>query len=176
MVAEADLLGPARVREGDVLIGLASTGLHANGYSLVRKAFDRYDLAETPEGLTRPLIDELLEPCAIDAPVVLSMARDGLLHAAAHITGGGFHENIPRALPPGMGAEIRRGAWPEPPIFSLVQASSGASDDDMFSTFNMGVGMVLVVDPSVAEEVLGRNDPRAFTIGRVVPGAGVSIT
>jgi phosphoribosylformylglycinamidine cyclo-ligase len=176
VVAEADLLGPARVREGDVLIGLASTGLHANGYSLVRKAFDRYDLAETPEGLTRPLIDELLEPCAIDAPVVLSMARDRLLHAAAHITGGGFHENIPRALPPGMGAEIRRGAWPEPSIFSLVQASSGASDDDMFSTFNMGVGMVLVVDPAVAEEVLGRNDPRAFTIGRVVPGGGVSIT
>jgi phosphoribosylformylglycinamidine cyclo-ligase len=176
VVAEADLLGPARVREGDVLIGLASTGLHANGYSLVRKALDRYDLADTPEGLTRPLVDELLEPCAIDAPVVLSMARDGLLHAAAHITGGGFHENIPRALPPGMGAEIRRGAWPEPPIFSLVQASSGASDDDMFSTFNMGVGMVLVVDPSVAEEVLGRNDPRAFSIGRVAPGAGVSIT
>ncbi len=175
VVAEADLLGPARVREGDVLIGLASTGLHANGYSLVRKTLDRYDLADTPEGLTRPLVDELLEPCAIDAPVVLSLARDGLLHAAAHITGGGFHENIPRALPPGTGAEIRRGAWPEPPIFSLVQAASSASDDDMFSTFNMGVGMVLVVDPAVAEEVLGRNDPRAFTIGRVVPGAGVSI-
>jgi phosphoribosylformylglycinamidine cyclo-ligase len=175
VVAEADLLGPARVRDGDMLIGLASTGLHANGYSLVRKALDRFDLADTPEGLTRPLVDELLEPCAIDAPVVLSMARDGLLHAAAHITGGGFHENIPRALPPGMGAEIRRGSWPEPPIFSLVQAASGASDDDMFSTFNMGVGMVLVVDPSVAEEVLGRNVPRAFMIGRVVPGAGVSI-
>ena len=176
VVAEADLLGPARVRDGDVLIGLASTGLHANGYSLVRKALDRYDLRETPEGLTRPLVDELLEPCAIDAPVVLSMARDGLLHAAAHITGGGFHENLPRALPSGMGAEVDRGAWPEPPIFSLVQTASGASDDDMFSTFNMGVGMVLVVDPSVAEEVLGRNDPRASTIGRVVPGAGGSIT
>ena len=175
VVAEADLLGPPRVGEGDVLIGLASTGLHANGYSLVRRALDRYDLMDTPEGLTRPLVDELLEPCAIDAPVVLSLARDGLLHAAAHITGGGFHENIPRALPPGMGAEIQRGAWPEPSIFSLVQASSGASDDDMFSTFNMGVGMVLVVDPAVAEEVLGRNDPRAFTMGRVVPGAGVSI-
>jgi phosphoribosylformylglycinamidine cyclo-ligase len=176
VVAEADLLGPARVRDGDVLIGLASTGLHANGYSLVRKALDRYDLTETPEGLTRPLVDELMEPCAIDAPVILSMARDGLLHAAAHITGGGFHENLPRALPPGMGAELDRSAWPEPPIFSLVQSASDASDDDMFSTFNMGVGMVLVVDPSVAEEVLGRNDPRAFTIGRVVPGAGVSIT
>jgi len=174
VVAEADLLGPPRVGEGDVLIGLASTGLHANGYSLVRRALDRYDLMDTPEGLTRPLVDELLEPCAIDAPVVLSLARDGLLHAAAHITGGGFHENIPRALPPGMGAEVHRGAWPEPPIFSLVQASSGASDDDMFATFNMGVGMALVVDPAVAEEVLGRNGSRAFRIGRVVPGAGVS--
>ncbi len=176
VVAEADLLGPARVRDGDVLIGLASTGLHANGYSLVRKALDRYDLTETPEGLTRPLVDELMEPCAIDAPVILSMARDGLLHAAAHITGGGFHENLPRALPPGMGAELDRSAWPEPPIFSLEQSATDASDDDMFSTFYMGVGMVLVVDPAVAEEVLGRNDPRAFTIGRVVPGAGVSIT
>src|SRR4029079_15050120 len=86
VVAEADLLGPPRVGEGEWLIGLASTGLHANGYSLVRRALDRYDLMDTPEGLTRPLADELLEHCAINAPVVLSLARDGLLHAAAHIT------------------------------------------------------------------------------------------
>jgi phosphoribosylformylglycinamidine cyclo-ligase len=176
VVAEDQLLGPSRVRVGDVLIGLASTGLHANGYSLVRKALlDRYDLAETPEGSSRPLGEELLEPCAIDAPAVLALARDGLLHAAAHITGGGFHENIPRAIPPGMGAQIQRGSWPEPPIFALVQAASGASDDDCFSTFNMGVGMVLVADPANAEEVLARNAGRAFTMGRVVPGAGVVI-
>ena len=176
LVSERDLLGPARVREGDVLIGLASTGLHANGYSLVRSALlDRFGLDETPGGLTRPLADELLEPCAIDAPAVLSLARDGLVHAAAHITGGGFFENIPRALPAGLGAEVRRGSWTEQPIFALVQETSGASDDDMFATFNMGIGMVLVVDPADEQEVLRRRGERAFTIGRVVGGAGVSI-
>ena len=141
------------MREGDVLIGLASTGLHANGYSLVRSALlGRYDLDETPEGLSRPLADELLEPCAIDAPTVLALARDGLLHAAAHITGGGFFENIPRALPPGSGADVHRGSWPEPAIFSLVQAASGATDDEMFATFNMGVGMVAGGGPRARSE------------------------
>ncbi|HEY6565877.1 MAG TPA: phosphoribosylformylglycinamidine cyclo-ligase [Actinomycetota bacterium] len=175
-VAEADLLGPDRVREGDVLIGLASTGLHANGYSLVRSALlGRYDLAETPEGLSRPLAEELLEPCAIDAPAVLALARDGLLHAAAHITGGGFFENVPRALPPGLGAEAHRGSWPEPAIFSLVQGASGATDDEMLATFNMGIGMVLVVDPDHEDEVMHRHEGRAFTIGRVTTGSGVRL-
>ena len=145
---ETALLGPHRVREGDALIGLASSGLHANGYSLVRSALlDRYPLDATPPDLGRPLAEELLEPCVIYAPEVLELARDGLINAAAHITGGGFVENVPRALPPGLGALIRRGSWPEPAIFGLVRRASGASDDDMFSTFNMGVGMVLVVDP-----------------------------
>ncbi len=175
-VDEADLLGPHRVRDGDVLIGLASSGLHANGFSLVRSALlGRYDLDATPEGFSRPLADELLEPCAIDAPAVLALARDGLLHAAAHITGGGFFENIPRALPPGSGAEVRRGSWSEPAIFSLVQGASGASDDEMFSTFNMGIGMVLLADPEHEREILQRNEGRAVTIGAVVPGSGVRI-
>ncbi|HEY5860845.1 MAG TPA: phosphoribosylformylglycinamidine cyclo-ligase [Actinomycetota bacterium] len=173
-VAEADLLGPDRVREGDVLIGLASTGLHANGYSLVRSALlGRYDLAETPEGLSRPLADELLEPCAIDAPAVLALARDGLVHAAAHITGGGFFENIPRALPPGLGAQVHRGSWSEPAIFSLVQMASGTTDDEMFATFNMGIGMVLVVDRDHEDEVLQRHEGRAFSMGAVTTGSGV---
>ncbi len=106
---------------------------------------------------------------------MLSLARDGLVHAAAHITGGGFHENVPRVLPEGLGARIRRGAWPEPPIFSLIQGAAGATDDDMFSTFNMGIGMVLVVDPANEDEVLQRNAGRAFTIGRVGAGSGVRI-
>jgi phosphoribosylformylglycinamidine cyclo-ligase len=174
VVGEADLLGPHRVHEGDVLIGLASSGLHANGFSLVRASLlDRYDLAETPDGLTRPLADELLEPCSIDTPLVLALARGELVHASAHITGGGFVENIPRVLPPGFGARIRRGSWPEPPIFSLVQRASGAGDDEMFSTFNMGVGMVLVADPAHEQEILQRNEGRAFTIGVVTSGSGV---
>ena len=111
----------------------------------------------------------------IYAPEVLALANDGLLHAAAHITGGGFLENIPRALPPGLGARIRRGSWPEPPIFELVRGASDASDADMFSTFNMGVGMVLVVDPANVEEILRRSQDRAFVIGEVVAGSGVDV-
>jgi phosphoribosylformylglycinamidine cyclo-ligase len=176
-VHEADLLGPHRVREGDALIGLASTGLHANGYSLVRSSLlERVALTDVPEELGRPLADELLEPCAIDAPVVLALARDGLVHAAAHVTGGGLHENLPRALPDGLGAVVRRGSWPEPPIFGLVQRASGTGDDEMFWTFNMGIGMVLVVAPDVAPEILRRNQPRAYQIGEVTSGSGVRIT
>ena len=175
-VAQADLLGPHRVRVGDVLIGLASSGLHANGYSLVRRTLvDRYPLDDIAPGLDRSLADELLEPCAIYTPAVLMLARDGLVRAAAHITGGGFHDNVPRALPPGLGAHVRRGSWPEPPIFGLVQSTSDASDDDMFSTFNMGVGMVLVTAAEEAEEILRRSDGEAFVIGVVAEGSGVVI-
>ena len=175
-VDEADLLGSSRVRTGDVLIGLASSGLHANGYSLVRATLlDRFALDETPPGLGRSLADELLEPCAIYAPDVLALARDGLVGAAAHITGGGFLENIPRALPPGTGALVRRGSWPEPPIFSLVAEASSATPDDLYSTFNMGIGMVLVAAPDAAEEILRRNgDRETFVIGEVVGGSGVA--
>ena len=177
VVEEAQLLGADRVREGDALIGLASSGLHSNGYSLVRSALlPRFDLDDTPPGLDRPLVDELLEPCAMHTKDVLSLAGDGLVAAAAHITGGGFHENIPRALPPGLGASIERGSWPEHPIFRLVQETAGASDDDMFTTFNMGLGMVLAVHPTHADEVLQRNEGHAFAVGHVVSGTGVRIS
>ncbi len=109
IVEEAALLGPHRVAEGDIVVGLASSGLHANGYSLVRSALlQRFDLDHTPPGLDRTLADELLEPCAIYAPGVVSLARDGLLHAAAHVTGGGMFENLPRVLPEDLGATIHR--------------------------------------------------------------------
>jgi phosphoribosylformylglycinamidine cyclo-ligase len=173
---EAALLGPHRVHDGDVLIGSASSGLHANGYSLVRAALlDRYALDATPPDLGRPLADELLEPCVIYTPEVLAFVKDGLVHAAAHITGGGFMENVPRALPPGLGSTIRSGSWPEPPIFGLLRRVSGASEIDMFSTFNMGVGMVLVVDPENVEEILRRSQDRAFVIGDVCAGGGVNL-
>ena len=174
VVDEADLLGPDRVSEGDVLIGLASSGLHANGFSLVRQALlGRYELEDTPPGLTRPLGEELLEPCSIHAPVVLRLARAGLLHAAAHITGGGFTENVPRALPPGLGARVDLGSWTVPPVFDLIAQTSGASPDDLYGTFNMGVGMALVVAADRAPEVLEAAGPGAARIGEVVPGAGV---
>jgi phosphoribosylformylglycinamidine cyclo-ligase len=175
VVDEPDLLGPARVREGDAMVGLPSSGLHANGYSLVRSALlPRYALDEVPPGLERTLGEELLEPCAIHAPAVLALARDGLLHAAAHVTGGGFVENVPRALPEGLGARIERGTWREQAIFGLVADASGATDDDLFGTFNMGIGMVLVVAPEHVDQVLARS-PGASRIGAVVAGAGVRL-
>ena len=119
--------------------------------------------------------DELLEPCEIYASEVVSLARDGLIHAAAHVTGGGLIENVPRVLPDGLGVTIHRGSWPEQPIFSLVQESSGASDDDMFATFNMGIGMVLLVAPASVDEVLARGAGRAFRIGEVSTTAGVHL-
>ena len=174
IVSEADLLGPHRVAEGDVLVGLASSGLHANGYSLVRQALlGRYSLDDTPAGLTRPLGEELLQPCAIHAPTVLRFAREGVLHAAAHITGGGFTENVPRVLPPGLAANIRMGAWPVPPIFGLIAEAGGASEDDLYGTFNMGIGMVLVVAPDDASSVLRAAGPAAWVIGEILPGAGL---
>jgi phosphoribosylformylglycinamidine cyclo-ligase len=176
-VEEEHLLGADRVMEGDVVIGLASSGLHSNGYSLVRKALlPRYGLDETPPGLSRSLADELLEPCAMHTKDVLSLARDGLIASAAHITGGGFHENIPRALPGGVGVAIARGSWPEQPIFGLVQEAANATDEEMFATFNMGLGMVLLVHPQDAGEVLQRNPGRAFAVGSVVSGTGVRIS
>jgi phosphoribosylformylglycinamidine cyclo-ligase len=176
VVHERDVIGPDRVDEGDVVIGFASSGLHANGYSLVRDALlSRYALDETPAELDRALGDELLEPCTIHTPDVLALHRDGLVHAAAHVTGGGILENLPRALPDGLGATITRGTWPEPAIFGLVGEAARATDEDLFGTFNMGVGMALVVAPGDAEAVLDRTRGRSFRIGTVQRGAGVRI-
>jgi phosphoribosylformylglycinamidine cyclo-ligase len=173
-VDEDRLLGPHRVAEGDVLIGLASSGLHANGYSLIRSAvLPRAGLDAAPAELGRPLADELLEPCAIYAPEVVRMAGAGLIHAAAHVTGGGIPENLPRALPEGLGAAVERGSWPEPPVFGFIRSVAELTDQDLLDTFNMGVGMVLVVSPDAADEVLETSRHDAHRIGEVGPGSGV---
>lgn len=176
VVEEEHLLGPHRVGEGDVLVGLASSGLHSNGYSLVRAALldSLAALDDAPPELGRSLADELLEPTTIYAPLVLDLVRGGLVSAAAHVTGGGLPGNVPRALPEGLGAEIERGSWPELPIFGLLQRAADAGDDDMFATFNMGIGMVLVVPSDHADEVLSRA-AGAHRIGRVVAGSGLRL-
>jgi phosphoribosylformylglycinamidine cyclo-ligase len=110
---------------------------------------------------------------SIYAPTGLALRRDGLLHAAAHVTGGGFLENISRALADGLGACIRRGSWPEPAVFDLVGREAGLTGDDLFGTFNMRIGMVLVVEPGRADEVLART--RGYRIGTIVTGAGADI-
>ncbi len=181
VVEEERLLGPRRVREGDLLVGLASTGLHANGFSLVRRAVlesGRHDLAEVPDGLGLPLWEVLLEPTAIYAPLVLSLAGDDLVRACAHVTGGGLPENLPRVLPPDLGASVDPGAWPRPAVFELVRRAAEASEEELFATFNMGVGMVLVVAPDDAEAVVARAEVAgtpAWVIGRVEGGPGVRL-
>jgi phosphoribosylformylglycinamidine cyclo-ligase len=181
VVDDEGLIGPHRVREGDVLVGLASSGVHANGFSLIRSALlveGPQMLDAVPDGFHRSLADELLEPAVIYAPLVVSLARGGLVHAAAHVTGGGLPENIPRALPGGLGAEIDLGSWAVPAIFELVRMAADVSDNDMFATFNMGVGMVVVVPPSRADDVIGQAADagiQAFGIGRVGVGPGLSL-
>ena len=164
-------LGSDLVREGDALIGLASTGLHANGFSLVRDALlERYGLDEVVPPLRRPLAEELLEPTAIYAPLVLALAGEGSLHAAAHVTGGGIVENVPRVVPGGLEAEVVWGSWPVPPVFELLRTATGASEDDLRSTFNLGIGMVLVTPAERAERVVARAGEAgfpAFPIGAV---------
>jgi phosphoribosylformylglycinamidine cyclo-ligase len=180
VVEDDALLGPGRVRVGDELIGLASSGLHANGFSLVRKALledGGYGLDDVLPRLGRSLAEELLEPTTIYAPLVLSLARDGLVHAAAHVTGGGMPENVPRVVPGALGAEIRLGSWPVPPVFELVREVSGASEEDLRATFNLGIGMVLVAPAGRGAEIAkraSRAGSPAYPIGTVLDRPGIA--
>jgi phosphoribosylformylglycinamidine cyclo-ligase len=164
VVERAALLDPANVRPGDALIGVPSSGLHSNGFSLVRRLVDGLDWSED-HGLGEPLADALLRPTRIYAPEVRTALAGFDVHALVHITGGGFHENIPRALPDGCQALLDRGSWPVPPIFDLVRRLGDLSDKDMEDTFNCGVGLLVVVpqaQAAAAAEAVG-----GFVIGRV---------
>jgi phosphoribosylformylglycinamidine cyclo-ligase len=169
------------VTPGDALIGLPSSGLHSNGFSLVRKiCFERQKLtvdAKFPE-LEGTLGEELLKPTRLYPKVLLPLLSEFHIKGMAHITGGGFYDNIPRVLPKGMGVRVVSGSWPVPPIFELLRRWGNVADREMFRTFNMGIGMVLVL-PAAEEEDLRRKlalrGERAFRIGTVVPGEGVVI-
>ncbi|MGH2545521.1 MAG: phosphoribosylformylglycinamidine cyclo-ligase [Actinomycetota bacterium] len=178
IVEEDRLMGPGRVSPEDVLVGLRSSGLHANGFSLVRRAVEGLDLGTTPEGLGRPLAEELLEPTLIYVPLVLAAAGRGLVHAAAHVTGGGLLENVPRALPDGLGATLDRSSWRPQEIFRFVGRRADVSKADMFGTFNMGLGMALVTSAADAEEVVALADRHGFeavVVGHVTDEPGVRL-
>jgi phosphoribosylformylglycinamidine cyclo-ligase len=168
-----------RVREGDVLLGLPSTGLHTNGYSLARKVL--FDLLGHRVDTVLPELggtvgSALLAPHRSYLGALEPLLERDKIHALAHITGGGFPGNIPRVLPAGLGARIRRGSWEIPPLFHLIQKGGSVSDEEMFRTFNMGVGMVVVVGPQQLHDVehsLERRGETSFLIGTVVEGAGV---
>lgn len=174
------LLDGSRVRPGDVLLGVAGSGLHTNGYSLARKAlFDALGLRpdqHLPE-LGTTVADALLAPHRPYLAALEPLVERGRIRALAHVTGGGFPGNIPRVLPEGLGARVRRGAWQVPPLFRLIQKGGRVPEDEMYSVFNMGIGMVLVVSPQDHHEVehsLERRGESCSLIGSVVRGSGVS--
>ena len=170
---------PRVVREGDVLLGLPSAGLHTNGYSLARKVlFDvQGHQVDTPiETLGCTVGEALLAPHRGYLTALEPLIARGKIRALAHITGGGFPGNIPRVLPPGLAARVRRDAWQVPPLFRLIQKAGSVSDQEMFCTFNMGIGMVVVVAPDDLHDVehsLERRGESCFLLGSVVPGSGV---
>ena len=180
MTDKSRILSPDNCREGDILLGLASSGVHSNGFSLVRKVFDveNADLNEYIPKLGRTLGEELLTPTKIYVKPVLKAVATGAVRSIAHITGGGFYENIPRALPEGLCASIERKKVPVLPIFELIMERGNIPERDMFNTFNMGVGMVMTVDPKRADEVveiLSSCGERAFVLGRLEKGQGVNL-
>ena len=172
-----------RIQEGDVLIGLTSSGVHSNGFSLVRKVFDieHADLNTPMDQLHgKSLGEALLAPTKIYVNPVLALIDGGIdLHGASHITGGGFYENVPRMLPKGLEAFFNAAALPRLPIFELIQERGGIPEHDMYNTFNMGVGMVLAVPQEQAEQALtilhDAGEPDAAVMGCVQQGdTGVS--
>jgi phosphoribosylformylglycinamidine cyclo-ligase len=150
------IIDPAAIRAGDVLIGLTSSGLHSNGYSLARKALlekARFKIHQRVAELGRTLAEELLEPTRIYAKITRELFAKYRIKGAAHITGGGIPGNLPRVLPKGRAAVVERGSWPVPPIFTLIQESGAIAQDEMDRTFNNGLGMILVVGKKQADGV-----------------------
>lgn len=162
------------VAEGDLILGLASSGLHSNGFSLVRRVIEDLGLdygAPAPFSPGVALGEALLEPTRIYVRACLGAVRTGGVHALAHITGGGFTENLPRVLPDGLSASLRAGSWPLPPVFSWLAREGGVANHEMLRTFNCGIGMVLLVEPTRSAEIseaLTAAGEAVYEIGRVV--------
>ncbi|GAA0430170.1 phosphoribosylformylglycinamidine cyclo-ligase [Lentibacillus halophilus] len=163
---------------GDAVIGLRSSGIHSNGYSLVRKLVEDLELTKTYDGLDAPLGDVLLTPTKIYATPIQSVMQDVTIKGMAHITGGGFHENLPRMLPEGIGVELHTSSWDEPGIFTFLQDIGDMSDEEMYQIFNMGIGMSLVVaqkDADTVLRILADIGEQAWVIGETVSDEGVHI-
>ena len=177
IVDEEKIIDGKKLAEGDVLIGMASTGVHSNGFSLVRKVFDveNCDL-KTPmaelEG--KSLGETLLAPTRIYVKAVQSVLGAGVdIHAISHITGGGFYENVPRMMTEGLTAQIKLDSFPRLPIFQLIMDKGNIPERDMYNTFNMGIGMILAVPAGEADKAmaaLAEAGEKAYVIGQVVKG------
>ena len=176
-IADRDrLLDREKVRPGDILLALPSTGVHSNGFSLVRRIVKEADLS-LPFG-DATLGETLLTPTRIYVKPLLALADKGLIRSAAHITGGGFYENIPRSLPAGRGVRVEKALLRIPPVFDYLQKAGQIPERDMFNTFNMGCGMTLTAEEGRVQEILDTLKPfglEAFVIGRVTAEEGVTI-
>ena len=175
IVDKSKILNPDSIKAGDAIIGIASSGVHSNGFSLVRKVFDvnEENLKVYYDELGMTLGEALLTPTRIYVKPVLDVISKVTVKGVSHITGGGFYENIPRVLPDGVSAKICKDSYEVPAIFKLMQNKAGIPEHDMYNTFNMGIGMMLVVDKADAEktvEILKENGEQAYIIGETVAG------
>ena len=175
VVDREKILDPSAVRAGDVLLALPSSGVHSNGYSLVRKVFDveHADVGRFVLELGATLGEALLTPTRIYVKPVLAALAAAEVHGVSHITGGGFYENIPRSIPDGLCARVEKAAVRVPPVFDLIQTLGAIPERDMFNTFNMGVGMCMTVSAATADNALGAlraNGVDAYVLGEIVEG------
>ena len=179
-VDRADVVTGARLEAGDVLLALSSSGLHTNGYSLARAALANLDWRERRPDLGASLQDALLAPHRAYLAAHDALRAAGVdLRGMAHITGGGLIDNLPRVLPPGLGARVWAGSWPEPPLFELIARLGDVSREERYRALNMGLGFVFMLpahDREIAENALRRIGETPYQIGELEPGAGVRLT
>ena len=181
IVDKKDIIDGEKLQAGDILIGLPSSGVHSNGFSLVRKVFgiDETTINKTYDELDKPLGETLLTPTKIYVKPLLALIEKCEVKAVSHITGGGFYENIPRMLKDGMSAKITKSAVPVLPIFNIIQREGNISEHDMYNTFNMGIGMIVAVDADKADaavKCLEEAGETAYVIGELIEGEkGVDI-
>lgn len=182
IVDKKDVINGKTIAEGDALIGIASSGIHSNGYSLVRRLFgdnlNAHDLDRYDDRLKDNLINVLLTPTKIYVKSVLNLISKVKVKGIAHITGGGFIENIPRIFPEGIGCEIDKNSYEVPAVFRVMQERAGISDEQIYNTFNMGIGMVVCVSPenaAAAAASLKESGEEVVVLGRTTEGKGVTL-
>ncbi|MDD8048971.1 MAG: phosphoribosylformylglycinamidine cyclo-ligase [Thomasclavelia sp.] len=176
VVDKKDIITGENIKEGDVLIGIASSGVHSNGFSLVRSVFDitKENLNKYYDSLGKTLGEALIEPTRIYVKALQSITSSGVtIKGCSHITGGGFYENVPRMLPDGVKAVIKKDSYPIPPIFDLIQKEGNIEEKMMYATFNMGLGMIIAVDKADVDKTLdaiSKTDDHGYVVGEIKNG------
>lgn len=176
VVDKKDIIDGSKIKEGDVLVGIASSGVHSNGFSLVRSVFDMSEesLNTYYDELQTTLGNALIEPTRIYVKALKNVKKEGItIKGCSHITGGGFYENVPRMLPENAKAIIKKGSYPVPPIFDLIQKNGNIEEKMMYNTFNMGLGMVIALDPKDVEtamKAIEQAGDKCYVVGEIVKG------